>query len=71
MDDRLIELVDRASLGDIDAAAEIAEGYIKGSFGKVNYKKAYKWGSYAAKRGHEGAAQTVLKAMEMDSTLTN
>ncbi|MCR5666500.1 MAG: hypothetical protein K6G01_06685 [Eubacterium sp.] len=65
--DKLIKLVDAASLGDLDAAAAIAKGYVEGDFGKKNYEKALKWGRYAAKRGHEEAAKTVALAEELMS----
>ncbi len=63
--DLLIELVDKASLGDVDAAAQIAQGYLSGIFGKKNYEKALKWGRYAARKGNEQAKSTVAKAEEL------
>ncbi len=53
----LLELIDKAVKGSIEAAEEIAVGYFKGSFdGKPNLVKAKKWASYAAKHGSEKAA---------------
>ncbi len=53
----LLELIDKAVKGSIEAAEEIAVGYFKGSFdGKPNLVKAQKWASYAAKHGSEKAA---------------
>ena len=53
----LLDLIDKAGKGSIEAAEEIAEGYFKGSFdGKKNLEKARKWASYAAKHGSVKAA---------------
>ncbi len=54
---RQIELIDKAARGSIDAAAGLAEGYMRGSFGEpANRIKAMKWAKYAAKRGNIKAA---------------
>lgn len=59
-----IRLIDLAAKGNIEAAADLAEGYLKGSFGESpNIVKARKWASYAAKHGSEKARQ-LLKEME-------
>ncbi len=48
----LLDLIDKAGKGSIEAAEAIAVGYFKGSFdGKKNLVKARKWASYAAKHG--------------------
>lgn len=60
---RQFRLIDAAARGDIEAAAELAEGYLIGSFGDApNPQKALKWGRYAAKRGSLKAAE-VLERM--------
>ena len=47
---RLFDLINRAAVGDVAAAGEIAEGYFLGTFENVpNYTKAAKWSHYAAK----------------------
>ncbi len=49
---RQFELIDQAALGNIEAAADLGEGYFKGLFdAPPNYRKAKKWSVYAAKRG--------------------
>ena len=48
---KLLDLIDRAGKGSIEAAEEIAVGYFKGTFGEKNIVKAKKWASYAAKHG--------------------
>ena len=53
---KLLDLIDKAGKGSIEAAEEIAEGYFKGEFGEKNLIKAKKWASYAAKHGSEKAA---------------
>ncbi len=58
---KLLNLIDKAGRGSIEAAEEIAEGYYKGSFGEKNYEKAKKWASYAAKHGSEKAAEILAK----------
>ena len=55
--DKMLKLIDKAARGDIEAAAALAEGYMKGSFGEKNIEKALKWGRYAAKRGDRKAAE--------------
>lgn len=58
----LLDLIDKAGKGSIEAAEAIAEGYFKGSFdGKKNLEKAKKWASYAAKHGSEKAAEILMK----------
>ncbi len=58
----LLDLIDKAGKGSIEAAEAIAEGYFKGSFdGKKNLEKARKWASYAAKHGSEKAAEILAK----------
>ena len=58
----LLDLIDKAGKGSIEAAEAIAEGYFKGSFdGKKNLEKAKKWASYAAKHGSEKAAEILVK----------
>jgi TPR repeat protein len=54
---RLLDLIDKAGKGSIEAAEEIAVGYFKGDFGEKNPAKARKWASYAAKHGSEKAAE--------------
>ena len=50
---KLFDLIDKAALGDVAAAGEIAEGYLTGSFEDVpNYEKARKWAHYASKKGN-------------------
>ena len=54
------DLIDKAALGDIEAAGFLAEGYQKGLYEcEVSAAKAKKWATYAAKRGDE-RAQKVL-----------
>ena len=54
----LLDLIDKAGRGSIEAAEAIAEGYFKGSFEELpNLVKARKWASYAAKHGSERAAE--------------
>ena len=58
----LLDLIDKAGKGSIEAAEAIAEGYFKGSFdGKKNLEKAGKWASYAAKHGSEKAEEILGK----------
>lgn len=58
----LLDLIDKAGKGSIEAAEAIAEGYFKGSFdGKKNLEKAKKWASYAAKHGSEKATEILAK----------
>ncbi|SFV02445.1 hypothetical protein [Butyrivibrio sp. INlla21] len=61
---KLLDLIDRAGKGSIEAAEQIAEGYFKGHFGdKPNMEKAKKWASYAAKHGSE-TAEKILAALD-------
>lgn len=54
----LLDFIDKAGKGSIEATEEIAVGYFKGSFdGKPNLVKAKKWPSYAAKHGSEKASE--------------
>jgi len=48
---KLLDLIDKAGKGSIEAAEEIAVGYFKGNLGEKNIVKAKKWASYAAKHG--------------------
>ncbi|MBO4458875.1 MAG: hypothetical protein J5802_14310 [Butyrivibrio sp.] len=60
---KLLDLIDKAGRGSIEAAEAIAEGYFKGTFGdKPNPEKAKKWASYAAKHGSE-EAQKILERL--------
>lgn len=54
---KLLDLIDKAGKGSIEAAEEIAVGYFKGEFGEKNPAKAKNWASYAAKHGSEVAAE--------------
>lgn len=59
---KLLDLIDKAGKGSIEAAEEIADGYFKGSFEeKPNFIKAKKWASYAAKHGSERAAEILAR----------
>lgn len=59
----LLDLIDKAGKGSIEAAAEVAEGYFKGTYeDKPNFVKAKKWASYAAKHGNE-KAEAILKEL--------
>ncbi|MCR5671517.1 MAG: hypothetical protein K6G10_10985 [Butyrivibrio sp.] len=54
----LLDLIDKAGKGSIEAAEEIAVGYFEGRFeDKPNPLKAKKWASYAAKHGSRVATQ--------------
>ena len=53
--DKWVALVDNAARGDLEAIADLAESYLKGTFGEKDLKKARKWCAYAAKKGHERA----------------
>ena len=56
--ERQFALIDQAAKGSLDAAADLAEGYWKGSFGEPsNPEKARKWAQYAAKHGNSKAQQ--------------
>jgi TPR repeat protein len=61
---KLLDLIDKAGKGSIEAAEQIAEGYFKGSFGEKNLAKAKKWASYAAKHGSELAQEIMDKIGE-------
>jgi TPR repeat protein len=56
---RLLDLIDKAGKGSIEAAEEIAVGYYNGDFGEKNLAKARKWASYAAKHGSEKAQEII------------
>ncbi|WP_029231965.1 hypothetical protein [Butyrivibrio sp. VCB2006] len=58
---RLLDLIDMAGKGSIEAAEEIAVGYFEGKFGGKNPAKAKKWASYAAKHGSEVAQELLGK----------
>ena len=59
---QLLDLIDKAGKGSIEAAEEIALTYFTGSLeGKKNLVKAKKWASYAAKHGSEKAADILNK----------
>ena len=60
---KLLDLIDRAGKGSIEAAEQIAEGYFKGSFGEKNHEKAREWASYAAKHGSE-TAENILASLD-------
>ncbi len=46
------DLIDRAASGDVEAAAKLAEGYLKGLYEcEKNPAKGKKWAQYAAKKG--------------------
>ena len=62
-DENWVSLVDNAARGDLDAIADLAEAYYKGTFGQTDIIKARKWGMYAAKRGHMKAI-AILAEME-------
>lgn len=58
--ERQLQLIDQTAKGSIEAAADLAEGYLRGSFGEpANKSKAQKWAKYAAKHGNE-KAQRIL-----------
>ncbi len=65
MNDKVIHLIDKAIGGNVFAAAQLGEGYMKGTFGQKNPEKAAKWLSYAAKRGNDHAEE-LLKQLETD-----
>lgn len=58
---KLLDLIDKAGKGSIEAAEEIAVGYFRGDFGEKNPGKAKKWASYAAKHGSEKAAEILAQ----------
>ncbi len=51
----MLNLIDKAAKGSIDAAAELAEAYFTGKYGDTNPEKAKKWAGYAAKKGSRPA----------------
>ena len=57
----LLDLIDKAGKGSIDAAEQIAVGYFNGDFGEKNLAKSKKWASYAAKHGSEVAIELLTK----------
>ncbi len=62
--ERQLRLIDQAARGSIEAAADLAEGYLHGSFGEpANPAKALKWAGYAAKHGSK-KARLVLDQLE-------
>lgn len=50
-----IRTFDQAARGDLDAITDLAEGYLKGTYGKKDEAKALRWCGYAAKKGHPRA----------------
>jgi TPR repeat protein len=58
---KLLDLVDKAGRGSIEAAEMIAAGYYNGDFGDKNYVKARKWASYAARHGSVLAAEIMVQ----------
>lgn len=57
------DFIDRAAAGDVEAAALLAEGYLKGIYEcEKNPKKALKWGKYAAGKG-SGLGKEVVRAL--------
>jgi TPR repeat protein len=59
---KLLDLIDKAGKGSIEAAEEIALGYYSGTLGEKNLAKAKKWASYAAKHGSI-ACQDILNRL--------
>jgi TPR repeat protein len=57
----MLDLIDKAAKGSIDAAAELAEAYLTGKYGDKNPAKAKKWANYAAKRGSKLAEEVLAK----------
>lgn len=54
----LLDLIDQAGKGSIEAAEKVAQAYFKGTHeDKPNLEKAKKWASYAAKHGSEKAQE--------------
>ncbi len=60
---KLLDLIDKAGKGSIEAAEEIAVGYNKGTLGEKNIAKAKKWTSYAAKHGST-VCQEILEQLK-------
>ena len=58
---KLLDLIDKAGKGSIEAAEQIAIGYFNGDFGEKNPVKAKKWASYAAKHGSEASMELLEK----------
>ena len=62
----LHDLIDKAAVGSIEAAEEIALGYFDGRFGAApDYAKAWKWGHYAARKGSIRAAALLRRLSDM------
>lgn len=60
------DFIDRAASGEIEAAAYLAEGYLKGIYEcEKNIEKALKWGRYAAKHGSVRGQEVVEIIMKM------
>jgi TPR repeat protein len=57
----LLNLIDLAAKGNIEAAEKVALGYYSGEFGDKNPAKAKKWASYAAKHGSLAAKELLSK----------
>ncbi len=57
----LLNLIDGAARGNIEAAEKVALGYYNGTFGEKNFAKAKKWASYASKHGSEAAKELLGK----------
>lgn len=57
----LLDLIDKAARGNIEAAEKIASGYFTGEYGEKNLEKAKKWASYAAKHGSKTAQEILDK----------
>lgn len=54
------DFIDRAAVGDIEAAAFLAEGYLTGKYEcEINHEKARKWATYASNHGSELAANVL------------
>ena len=58
---KLLDLIDKAGKGSIEAAEQIAVGYYNGEFGEKNLAKSKKWASYAAKHGSKVAEELLKK----------
>ena len=57
----MINLIDQAAKGNVEAAEKVAEAYFTGKYGDKNPAKAKKWASYAAKHGSELAKEIMSK----------
>lgn len=65
--DTKYDFIDRAAAGEIEAAAMLAEGYLKGIYEcEKNDAKALKWGRYAAKHG-SALGKQVVEVLEKHS----